>query len=405
MFESNLNSVIAIDTDSETIHFYSKSEDGGAVRHEVESYRARPFDDEFFAKFQNILRLRREKAPTAQAQKVALILPDRVFLTDTINIPVINKRAMNNSLTLAINALYKNSSEIRFSSYPVYQNKQFATYSLLGLRTDLITRIKSVCEQHQISVQSITFAANAAVDGAMALNSKLKNGTYLLLDIKETDARFAFVTKGRTMGYYSLPFGYSMLYRSRVASEDILFDHAPGDLLVLNAKEKARAKQLTLMAETPADDEPVPTPEGEEADTAEEEKSFDFTEDEEPIFETRNTYLPKKTARKLPKFMLRPTPQTKEEYMYENFRIFVKWALDLIVSNPNIVKLGAPEAVYVNMPEDYKFLFDMVNTEAEENKVTFEPLAAPADTDEEILENLELFGGFYLNQFNRHNNF
>ena len=51
MFESTLANVIAIDTEGETIHFYS-SEKGSQknIHHEAQSYRARPFDDEFFEK-------------------------------------------------------------------------------------------------------------------------------------------------------------------------------------------------------------------------------------------------------------------------------------------------------------------------------------------------------------------
>ena len=55
LFESTLANVIAIDTEGETIHFYS-SEKGSQknIHHEAQSYRARPFDDEFFEKLGHI---------------------------------------------------------------------------------------------------------------------------------------------------------------------------------------------------------------------------------------------------------------------------------------------------------------------------------------------------------------
>ena len=61
MFESTLANVIAIDTEGETIHFYS-SEKGSQknIHHEAQSYRARPFDDEFFEKlrgFENYIEI------------------------------------------------------------------------------------------------------------------------------------------------------------------------------------------------------------------------------------------------------------------------------------------------------------------------------------------------------------
>ena len=124
-------------------------------------------------------------------------------------------------------------------------------------------------------------------------------------------------------------------------------------------------------------------------------------EEQESEFITRKN---KKPARKLPKFMLRPTPTNREGYMYENFRMFVKWTLEFIASNPGITALGAPEAVYVNMPEEYNFLYDMVNAEAEENGVVFAPLFTEAP-DEVIKKNLELYGGFFTRQYNGVNNF
>jgi hypothetical protein len=73
----------------------------------------------------------------------------------------------------------------------------------------------------------ITYTSNSMVNGAMALNGKLKNDTFLLLDIKKGVARFAFVVRGCTMGYYELPFGYEIMSTSRLVTEENLFDLHP----------------------------------------------------------------------------------------------------------------------------------------------------------------------------------
>ena len=57
----------------------------------------------------------------------------------------------------------------------------------------------------------------------------------------------AYIVKGKVCGCYPLPFGYSMLYKSRLAAEDLLFDHSSGELLVLNAKERAKSHALTTV--------------------------------------------------------------------------------------------------------------------------------------------------------------
>ena len=102
--------------------------------------------------------------------------------------------------------------------------------------------------------------------------------------------------------------------------------------------------------------------------------------------------------------MLRDNPSGKEGYVYENFRIFLKWTLDFIASNATLVNLGEIDTVYVNMPQENAFLYDMINADEEEHKVKFLPLL-DSDEQEAIVRNLELFGGFYVKQYNKINNF
>lgn len=400
MFESTLTNVIAIDIDGEIIHFFSADKGNQkSFRHDTHSYRARPFDDEFFEKFGHILKLHCEQNPGAQLGKVSLLLPDQIFLMDTVNIPTIQKSAMNTSLGLAVQNIYKNADALEYRTYTAAQNKQFTTYGLVGIRKDIIAKLKKVCSDNQISVSNISFFANAAANGAFVLNPKLKNASFMLLDIKERSARFSIVIKGRTVGYYSLPFGYSILSRTRLTAEDLLFDHSPAELIVLNAKEKAKAKQLTVGEEVAAMDTVF-----NEAETVNEdsEKSFEIDEDD---FETKySAALTKKVARKLPKFMLRETPTGREAYAYENFRIFLKWTLDLYTNNAALINLGTLDTVYVNMPAENSFLFPMINAEAEENKLKFAPLIETKN-QERVTGNLDLFGGLYVKQYNKINNF
>lgn len=401
MFESNLSNVIAIDTDNETIHFFSTDpKDRKMIKHDTQSYRARPFDDEFFEKFSHILKLHAKQNPNEQLQKVSLILPDSIFLTDTINVPTIQKKAMESSLGLAIQAIYKNADDINYNTFQAAQNKQYTTYGLVGVRKSIISKLKSVCAENQISISNITFFANSAADAAFVLNPKLKNDSFVLLDIKERSSRYSIVVKGRTVGYYSLPFGYSILSKTRMVSEDLLFDHSPAELMVLNAKEKASAKQLTVGEEVAAIESEETTESREQAET---DNAFEMSD--EASFETRYSFsYAKKEARKLPKFMQRENPSSREGYAYENFRIFMKWTLDLISNNELLVNLGGIDTVFVNMPADNDFLYEMVNREQDEQKVKFLPLLDSQD-QEVVVRNLELVGGFYVKQYNKINNF
>ena len=90
--------------------------------------------------------------------------------------------------------------------------------------------------------------------------------------------------------------------------------------------------------------------------------------------------------------------------MYDNFRIFIKWALDLMENNKSIVSLAKMDTVYVNMPSEYSFLLDIVNKKHEGRGHTFQPLV-PEGTENVLSENLELYGGFFLGKFNEANTF
>lgn len=368
--------VISIEPLAERILFCATNEEQTTLQASVASYCPGPFDQAFYQRLAEQIRQQKEENPEMDLQKASLILPDQLFLLDMVSVPMIHRKAMQHSLSLAVEALYKNAGELNLVTYSVQQTKQTATFGLAGIRQDLLSQVRQVFAENGVAVTDVTFASNAMVNGAFALNPKLRNDTFLLLDIKERYSRFAFVVRGVTMGYYDLPFGYGMLHTSRVSQEHGLFDHRAGELLVLNAKERARAKQLTMEGTLP-----------------------DSQNENGELPETET-----KAGRRLPKFMQRPVPETEQGFVYENFRIFVKWALNLISNNQNITSLAKLDRVYVNMPKRYDFLFHIINKKRDENGVVFAP-ALPEDTDIAFAANLELYGGFFLSQNNDANTF
>ncbi len=395
---SAIDSCISINADFKSITFYSiDKKNKQNVLIERETYKSKAFENDFYEMLKNTVALRFKA--TGRSGRVALILPDTLFLTDNVKIPVIQKKAMDNSLSLAIDALYKNSKDIKIATAPLGRDKKTATFSIVGLRKDIIAKITDAVERAGANVSGITFNANASVNGAMVFNPKLRTANFMLLDIKQDFSAFALVVRGRTIGYYSLPFGYSVIKDDRLKNEISLFDHTAGDLLVLNAKEKAKRKQLTSL-----DDEQI---EEEQEELLEEELDQDFDGDyelQDNVDVQKVGTLYKRLNRKLPKFMMRPTPTTPQEFEFENFRVFVKWALELIRNNAEILAFGAPESVVVNMPDKFHYLLELVNKEQAENKILFQPLLVNK-ANETNKNNLELFGGLYLKKYNKYNNF
>lgn len=413
-----LESVIGIDTDREIIHFYiTEGGNKGSINYQMQGYKAKPFSPEFYDKLGNILAQYREDHPNHAMQKVSIVLSDSAALIDTVNLPVINKKAMDSSLNASLSNLYGNSSDLKFNRVLALQAKNIATYAVSAVRKDILLHLYKTCSEHQIGISNITYASAATTNAAFSFNPKIKNDSFVILDIKEEFAKIILVVKGKTLGFYTLPFGYKILYKTRVAPEDLLFDHSYGELVVLNAKERAKAKALTMAEEElkVSSAEPASTEENDEDEiepfirpkAEEEDDEDDFEEISEEESEAEMEFISrnrKKAPRKLPKFMLRQIPTNREGFMYENFRVFIKWTLEFIAGNTAITSLGAPSAVYVNMPEEYSFLYDMTNLEVEDNGLPFLPLSTELDSDV-IKKNLELYGGFFAKQFNSFNNF
>ena len=406
--DKSLHSVIAIDTAKGELHVYrADPTDKKKITYFTAAMKAEIGAEDFSARLSDALAKFRESHPDVALGRAMLVLSDNTVITDTVNLPPLNKRAMDASLDATLSNLY-GGKHIRFNRVLAAQNKQYATYAVAGMRADMLMKLQEAFSAEDVELEGVTFAAAAATCAVTVLNPKLKNASYVLMDVMQSETRLVFVSGARTLGFYSLPFGASVLSAELYTPEDMLFDHPSAELLVLNANEKAKAKALTRADDflsLPIEEEPQEEPENTESATPETEEDED--DEDEEIAAPEPTVLTgkqrKKTPRTLPKFMQREIPAQGEALVYENFRVFVKWALELIASNPSITAIGAPEAVYVNLPENLSFLFDLVNAEAEENGIRFLPLLEGTDTL--IKENLALYGGFYALQYNRLNRF
>lgn len=421
MGKLNYTTTIAIDTQRSAIHYYSMlGNDQEKIEHRIKNYSGYSLDDNFFTRFKEIINEFVAETPSESIRKISLILPDNAVAVDTVNVPTMRKKsATDNALSLALGEIYRNSIDLKIQSHLAAQNKQYTTYSVSAIQKKILAGIYAICAENKMLVETTTFAASSTIGAAVALNSKLKNATYLFLDIKDTFSRFVFVVGGRTVGFYTLPFGLEFLDGKKYIQEDMLFDHTLAELTVLNSREKAKSKKLTVLAdqnddeadlevaeEAPAQAEPAP----EDADAAEEEldqetegeeNSAEANAEERPVV---HKFLAKKTPRRLPKFMQRPIPETPEDIVNENFRVFVKWALSLLISNEKILTLGAPEFVCVNIPEHLSYALDFANQEREENGIEFRALGA-SNATAEVLAHLEFYGGFFPKQIHKSTKF
>ena len=399
------STTIAIDTERSVFHFYSVI-DGATVTHNKKGFAGGAFDDDFFSRFKDAVREFAENNPSQHVRKVTVVLPDNAVLTDMVKVPTMSGIGQTKkTLDVTLAGLYRNYKELKLLSYTAAQNKQYSTFALAAVKKSIASAIYAACAESKILVDTLTYAAASTIGGAVAANPKLRGATYLFLDVKDVYSRFIFVVNGKPVGSYTLPFGYEFLKKPRVIGEDMLFDHSYAELTVLNARERARAKKLTVMADInddfslsydedeEAEAEVAETETAPEAETAGTAESVESAAEDVPAAPgSRQKIFTRKNPRKLPKFMQREVPETPEGILAENFRVYVKWALTLIHENGKLTELGAPTFVCVNLPEELLPVLESANSEADENGIGFVPLISNS-VDSTSRLNLELYGG------------
>ncbi len=397
--KNEFNTVVSIETTTKTIRFSSMvGKDNKTLKVDTKQYKTRPFDEEFFAFFSKNLQEFAGKNPVEQSNKITIVVPDYLILSDLFSVPTMKKKNMDNALKMIIQNTYMNHEELNIKHMIFEKNQQYITYYTTLMRKEIIAKFNEACAVNKMVAHHITFASNATINAINMTNAKSTKANYALLDIKDVFSKLIFVSRGRTVGAQELSFGKSTVNSPKLIPEDLLFDYSVADLAVLNAKEKAKAKQLTAMAndeevsERPLED----MEEGQNAESAFSSATASSTAQAPKV-------LGPKVARKLPKFMQRPLPTTPEETLYENFRHFVKWVLIMLEANSRTTNVKF-EKVFVNLPIDYRDLIERVNEEQEENKVKF-VLLENKDFTDDMLNNLELYGGYFAKQFNTINNF
>ena len=264
---------------------------------------------------------------------------------------------------------------------------------MASVRKSIIDTLNATFSESGMLSEVITYSSSSSVAAITSIDRSLANGSFLFLDVKDVYSRFIFVNNGRAVGFYKLPFGLEYLASEDVIGEDMLYDRSLGELAVINAHERAKAKKLSVLRELNGDDSSAVRDMESTLNLGREDGELDGGDAASFRTEALNAQnkikiMQKRAPRKLPPYMQRPIPETKEGVVIENFRVFVKYALMLIRSNPILVAMGAPEFVSVNLPERFDFIFSAIAEETD-NGIRFVRFSA----NEDIANNLELYGG------------
>lgn len=338
---------VAIDYKGSAFRFYTMTEGNkDSVEYRQVSFSGKLFDDSFYDQLKEALKEYAAQHPSEGVQKLTLVLPDEAVLTDIVTIPTLRGFGQTKkSLDATLSGIYRNFKELKFTAYMIEQNKQNSTFMVAAVQKSIISKLCAACSENKLLADVLTFASNTAAYGAAALDPKLKNESYLLMDLKENHCRFVFVGGGKALGFYDLPFGLELLRQRQVVAQEALFDHSYAQMVVSAAKEKANSKKM-------------------------------FTLDEEDS----------QSAAKKPQ-----REERREKVRSENFQLFAKWAMMLIADNQRLTAFGKPNFVCVKLSDDNGDVLDALNAQ-EGSGIPFCRLATDGQP-QSVTGNLELYGG------------
>ena len=211
---------ISIDPERSVFHFYSElgDESNSEIKHYIKGYTSAQFNDIFFEEFKGAIAEFIANMPANTIHKVSVVLPDNAVLTDTFKIPTLKGFGQTSkTLESTMAGLYRNYRELYVASQVLDQNKTFTTFGIVAVKASIISSIHAACLANRLTVTAVTYSSNALISGAALINPKLRNASYLMMDIKGVYTRFTFVVKGKTAGFYTVPFGREFLRKTKTS--------------------------------------------------------------------------------------------------------------------------------------------------------------------------------------------
>ena len=321
-------------------------------------YTQQFLSEEFLLEFKDICAKYIAEFPSSQQLACYLMLPDSMIAMDNVTLPQMKRDKLNHALNTELSKLYKNHKELQFKHYIISSDKQCVTFLLTIVKKHNLAELYRVLAENKFYAKGTTYQANCLVGGVLHLKSAYRKKSFLFLDIHSDYTNIAVCAKGRTAGFATLMLGADHLSDAELLQEHMLYNHDFANLAVINAQEKARMKALTVADEL-------------------------------------------ETPRRILKLEHRQEPVDSEGFIYENFRMFLKWALLYERELKGQAFMPKLDCVLVNMPKKYSFVIDKVNAE-KESGLPFEYLG---DFGEKITENLDVIGALYCGVYNKSQNF
>ncbi len=302
---------------------------------------------------------------------VDFVLPHQMYGVDFMTLPNIKSRQLEDAYKAKLRSMFKNYEDLEFQKQ-IIQSGKTITFRVMFVRRVILDECKDGFARLNINIARFIPEGVAVQEQAAKLDASVKRGSSILLNIGDQES-FMCAYNGEVMyGGLPIPFGVRALADNRLMYEKALAHTESAELIVINAKERAKATKLTMAIDleeeiddsVPSEDETIEkdparpdlTKAGTDATNA---AAPEAPEEEEEEVKT----LRKSAVRVLPKFMRREEPTTREGYVLENFRMFEKRILMLARELSLGEYFAKIENVYVVLPKGYEFVIESMKVE------------------------------------------
>ena len=365
------------------------------------AYVSPAFSADFFGEMKGLFADYFARNPVERGAQACLVLPNEAVGIDSFKLPAASWRKTDQAFEAELNNLFEGrQKEKKINRFLVKRNKKINVYGAVCFRRPDITQMYDLLADNKVLLKVTTYSGAALLGSALGYMPRMRGRSFVFANVSESGTEIVLADRGKAFGMVCIPHGLPLLRSETVVDEYMATDHELGEIAVINARESAKARSLTVSEETLPDAEPD-----------EEEESGDAAEPDGAQPQTAsarggNAKVYRKTARRYPKFMQRPVPETKKGICFENFRIIEKWILLYARQAALSDCRNAPEFVLISLPDEFGYLVSMANEEqTQTGGLAFVPFVPSESLSPSQMDNLNVIGGAFADKYDRNNCF
>ena len=244
---------VGFDILSSNIVLLSAERASDAAQVEYLHFSSRIFTDEFFAEAEKLLEDYFAKKPSLRNRAAYVVLPNEAVSFETFNLPNMSRAKIDLAFDAELNNLYEGRQKsCKINRFTLAQNKQFTTFGAVFFDKKTVAAVYKLLNAVRLFPKETTYRGSALLNCAYNFAPRLRGKSFVFADMHADRTEIAVSGKGRLLGAATIPHGASILRSDKVVSEYMATDHEVGELAVINAREAARAKALTLSLDDPS---------------------------------------------------------------------------------------------------------------------------------------------------------